>query len=158
MTTPVSLAKTVDSPHADDRAGDAGFRVALSLSADSLRSPGRARRCVRTTLTEWGISPDLVESASLIVTELAANAVEQPEAQMMLVIITRVRGRVVLTVIDSGRWREPLSASKAADDDEDGRGLALVEAISDEWGSYPLRGRTAVYAALSVSGGRRRAC
>ncbi|MFI0721662.1 ATP-binding protein [Streptomyces sp. NPDC021224] len=100
------------------------------------RSVGRARRELTGVLDEWGLS-ELTETAGLVLSELLTNAV----------VHTRIAGRGVQTRYartadgvrievhdaDADRRPEPRAATT---DDERGRGLALVAALTgpDGWG------------------------
>jgi len=149
--------KAVAVRRAADRRGDAGaYRQTRFLSAESTRAPVLARHHVARTLQQWSLDTELIADACLIVAEQAANAVQHSTGRTMLLIVTLSRGRVVLTVVDGGRWAGPLRVAQADDDAESGRGLALIDALADEWESYPLHGCTAVSAALRTAG--RRAC
>ncbi len=69
--------------------------------------------------------------------------------------LTSVMGRVH----EYGDRRMPLpgvigiiAAALAAIADEDGRGLTLVEALADRWGSLPVNGSKIVWFALATDG------
>jgi len=114
-----------------------------------------ARRLVRAVLDAWELSC-LADSAELVVSELVANAAEhaRPAAHRLhgatiRVGLTRVRtDRVRVTVTDLDR-RVP-KVRPAGDDQEHGRGLALVEAISEAWGVTPVRWGKHVWAELEA--------
>jgi len=99
--------------------------------ADADRAvPGRARVIVRAGLRYWGW-PALIESADVLVTELVTNALEHGIGDVGLrVYLTDTH--LVIEVRD-GSHEIPV-VREAALDDEDGRGLFLVRAISDAWG------------------------
>jgi anti-sigma regulatory factor (Ser/Thr protein kinase) len=96
-----------------------------------------ARLHARQLIWEWGIT-GLSESAELLVSELVTNAVQASRAMQR---ITPVRlwlltdkARVLILVWDaSPRAPERVHVSGDA---ESGRGLLLVETISDKWGWY----------------------
>lgn len=144
-----SQANGPDTAHAADRRGEGGRRQTLSLSAESLRSPATARHYTSNHLEKWAVPGDVIATAEHIVTELATNAVQHSRGQTFILIVTITAGRAVITVVDSGRY-QPLAPREAAPDDESSRGLALVEALADEWGHYAHRGRNAVYAAVRL--------
>jgi anti-sigma regulatory factor (Ser/Thr protein kinase) len=105
----------------------------------------RARRHVRQLLREWNLT-DSGETAELVVSELLTNAVH---ATCAAELIAPVRlwllsdlGNVLILVWDSSP--QPPVRIDAADDAENGRGLQLVEAISERWNWYvphDLRGK-----------------
>ncbi|WP_329312010.1 ATP-binding protein [Streptomyces sp. NBC_01262] len=98
------------------------------------RSVPAARELTRRTLTEWGIGTPRVDDIVLCVSELATNALLHgvPPGRGFRIHI-RLEGSAVLRIElhDSGDG-EPRIPVEAAD--ESGRGLLLVEALSDKWG------------------------
>ncbi|WP_249399929.1 ATP-binding protein [Streptomyces argyrophylli] len=95
-----------------------------------------ARRLVRHTLADWRL-PHLVDAAELIVSELSANAVEHARHASFRVTLQRGPGeRVRVAVIDKSTARPVMQAPDP--DAEGGRGLALVAALSCQWGTDSL--------------------
>jgi anti-sigma regulatory factor (Ser/Thr protein kinase) len=96
-------------------------------------APARARQALREA-TGDAMSPDDRWRAELIVTELVTNAVEHgPGGPVSLAIDTGgngVRGQVADP--GPGIHRHQLVARRPVD--EGGRGLFLVDALSDGWG------------------------
>ena len=107
------------------------MQVELAPSSDSARA---ARLAVTDLLQEMGRS-DLIDDATLIATELVANAVMHARTEMSLTVHPSGAG-VRVTVTDSSnimpRWT-PASTSATA-----GRGLLLVERLSSRWAFEPL--------------------
>ncbi len=96
----------------------------------TLIAPRDARHLVARTLEAWG-RVDLVDDASLAVTELATNAVVHAHSDFELTLTTR-DGVVRVAVRDSSRaepFVRPPSQSASS-----GRGMILVEAIGSQWG------------------------
>lgn len=99
-------------------------------------APGRARARVRETCTRWGVSDSVREAAEIVVTELVTNSVEH--ATSASVVEMEGRGPTLrVTVRDYGvgfripeadTWIAPPTSSPR------GRGLAMVAAVSREWG------------------------
>ncbi|MEU7044286.1 ATP-binding protein [Streptomyces varsoviensis] len=117
------------------------------------RSAGRARAALRQQLTDWKVPNEAAETAVLLLSELVANAVEHGKTSPGREIEARyeLRGGVLrVEVADAG---DGLPRPRpAAADDEDGRGLALVAAFSERWGTSFRRdgvGKT-VWAELEV--------
>lgn len=109
---------------------DAGAErhIDRELPADP-SSPGRARRLVRRAL--WDQEPELLDTVELLVSELVTNAVVH--AQTAAVVgISLFRDRVHVEVRDTST-DEP-RVRQATEEDESGRGLTLVEALSNAWG------------------------
>lgn len=95
-----------------------------------------ARLHTRHVLWDWGVS-GLIDSTELLVSEIITNAVhisrEMDRAAVRLWLLCD-RARVVVLVWDPSP-QPPLPADPRADA-ENGRGLLLVDAISERWGWY----------------------
>ncbi|MFE7117966.1 ATP-binding protein [Streptomyces sp. NPDC057654] len=104
------------------------------------KSVGRARAALREQLAIWGVTDEPAETAVLLLSELVTNAVEHAKASPGREIGTRFglyEGVLRLEVADAN---DDLPVPRpAADDDENGRGLALVSALADRWGTCPRR-------------------
>jgi anti-sigma regulatory factor (Ser/Thr protein kinase) len=110
----------------------------------------RVRRDIALALETWGL-PHLVFAGEQIVTELIANAVEHTDAATVGVSITRsAEGSVRIVVTDTSRTRPVLAAPSS--DDENGRGLLLVDALAHGWGSDLVHGGKRVWAELHMDG------
>jgi anti-sigma regulatory factor (Ser/Thr protein kinase) len=89
-----------------------------------------------------GVPTDVVETVALLVSELATNSVRHAAAGFTL-SIERSPDRIRVAVSDDG----PGSPEKRSPDpvEPSGRGLLIVEALSDVWGTAPTpdgRGKT----------------
>lgn len=104
-------------------------RLSEHFDAD-LRSAGGARRFVAATLRGWGCS-DLVDSVSLLVSELVTNAVVHAHSEVELVVHLQ-RDRVRVEVIDAAD--EVVHRRDASSEAQSGRGMALIEALATSWG------------------------
>ncbi|MFI8259821.1 MULTISPECIES: ATP-binding protein [unclassified Streptomyces] len=96
---------------------------------------GQIRRIVSAQLRHWQLDP-LIDRAALGVTELLSNVHRhaQPDKTCTVEIELRL-GRLTVSVYDSDP-RLPVLREAAADALETcGRGLALVEAVSEAWGA-----------------------
>lgn len=131
-------------PGADDpRVVD--LRAEAELPPDPSSASG-ARRFVRDVLDAWGI-PELEEPAILLTSELITNALLHARTPMKLRLYRRDGLLRVEVCDDSGR---PPVRRHYSDDASTGRGLALVEALADEWGVDPANGGKAVWFTLSL--------
>lgn len=113
-------------------------RAFLDLGA-VLTAPGCARAWSREILREWQLT-ELADTAELIVSELVTNSVTAPGGRGMPVIrlvLTLDRGELAILVRDD-KPGAPLPRN-AGRDDENGRGLQLVESLSDRSGWYPVQ-------------------
>ena len=100
------------------------------FEADASSVP-EAREFVRGRLRDWGVEHHLFDEASLVVTELAANAVLHAGSPYE-VRITQEGGVLRIEVADRDPGTpEPQPFSAVA---ESGRGIVLVSAISASWG------------------------
>ncbi|GGV78522.1 hypothetical protein GCM10010294_47600 [Streptomyces griseoloalbus] len=98
----------------------------------------QARRDIALALETWGL-PHLSFAAEQIVTELVANAVEHTDAATVGASITRTgEGSARIVVTDTSRTRPTPVVPPA--DAEHGRGLLLVEALANDWGSELVHG------------------
>jgi DNA-binding NarL/FixJ family response regulator len=113
-------------------------------------SAGRAREFVATRLREWKLD-QLVDSALVVVSELAANAVVHADSSVRIRLLLGPR-TLRIEVIDHGVGTpEPQPKSTT---EEHGRGLLLVSALSRAWGidHGPGDGKT-VWAEMELRGG-----
>jgi anti-sigma regulatory factor (Ser/Thr protein kinase) len=119
-----------------------GFRARLSTGP---AAAAEARRRVRAAIASWQIPVDQ-DAALLLTSELVTNAVRHEPGQAVMLVISCSRGRLRVDVHDTARtW--PAVADVPADA-ESGRGLLLVETLSDEWGFYRTAAGKAVYFTL----------
>jgi anti-sigma regulatory factor (Ser/Thr protein kinase) len=110
--------------------------------------------------TEWFLrhnqdapDDDLIELAILLISELVTNAHNAMAAQALRDMIDfSIRifdDRLLLEVIDSSDkvpvYKGPVDAAM-----ECGRGLGIVEDVSDDWGYFFYHGRKVVYAILPI--------
>lgn len=96
------------------------------------------RKLVRDALGVWQLD-NLADVAALIMSELIANAVRHTPCQSIRLVVGRPNAtRVRVGVVDRAPARLPV-LGQAGEDGESGRGLLLIDAISDRWG-YDLRG------------------
>ncbi|WP_420034444.1 ATP-binding protein [Streptomyces sp. cg28] len=92
------------------------------------------RRIVRAYLHRWELR-ELTDAAELAVTELLANVVRHVPGRSCGVLILRVTNGVRVEVTDTDpRLPEVQEPGRLA---EHGRGLMLVEALTDRWGTVP---------------------
>jgi signal transduction histidine kinase/serine phosphatase RsbU (regulator of sigma subunit)/DNA-binding response OmpR family regulator len=105
----------------------------LSMERDSGRpTVAEARQFVTDRLTDWQVPEAVTRDLTLITSELVTNALVHggPPVELRL---ERQGTRVVVEVKDDAPGSLP-SSRRPSDDDEHGRGLQIVEALSDEWG------------------------
>jgi anti-sigma regulatory factor (Ser/Thr protein kinase) len=108
-----------------------------------------ARHRVRDAIRSWQVPVDL-DAALLLTSELVTNAVRHEasqRAQAVVLAIACSRGRLRVYVHDTSRSLPTVAEVPA--DAETGRGLLLVETLSDEWGFYRTPAGKAVYFTLA---------
>jgi anti-sigma regulatory factor (Ser/Thr protein kinase) len=109
-----------------------GVRTAFHEVAGERAAVGEARRFLRRTLAEWDVDGELVDNATLCLSELVTNAVIHAQGGC-LVRIELFDHDLTVTVRDagpSGLAVVPLSDPLQVH----GRGLQLVEALASRWG------------------------
>jgi len=96
-----------------------------------------ARLHARQVLWEWGIG-NLGDSAELLVTELITNAVrasgEAGQDSAVRLWLLSDSAQILILVWDASP--RPPVLTDASDEAEHGRGLMLVDAVSEQWGWY----------------------
>ncbi|WP_308354900.1 ATP-binding protein [Streptomyces sp. Je 1-79] len=105
-------------------------------------SAGHMRRILRIFLTRWELD-HLTDAAELALTELVANVVRHVPGRSCTVLILREPHALRVEVADEVPG--PLYAKAAEPLAEGGRGLALVEAVTDRWGVEPSAGGKTVW-------------
>ncbi|HET7529754.1 MAG TPA: SpoIIE family protein phosphatase [Mycobacteriales bacterium] len=113
-------------------ARDAGDVVMIELPADAT-SPARARTIVADVLRQWQI-PELVDAATLLVSELVTNGVRHAGTGMRLVMTRQAAAQIRIAVTDNAPDAD-VRPRRRDDSAEGGRGLFLVEHLSTGWGS-----------------------
>lgn len=95
-----------------------------------------ARQIVRSVLIAWGLKDsEDVEDAMLVADELVSNAVRHGGGCLSLEVSARDEDVTVCAVDGSAvvpRRRDP--------DGDGGRGLGIIEALSEEWGVQDIPG------------------
>jgi anti-sigma regulatory factor (Ser/Thr protein kinase) len=112
-----------------------------------------ARLHARQLLWEWGLA-ELSDNAELLISELCTNALTASRA-MKLSLPIRLwllsdKARVMILVWD-GNPEAPVRMD-TSEEAESGRGLVLVEALSDEWNWYvsPEQSGKVVWCQISI--------
>ena len=132
-TNPPATENTLTDPAVD--------RIPLPPVADSVSS---ARRWLRDRLSGW--PPDASEAAVLALSELVTNVVLHARTAME-VVFEAWEGRMRVEVLDHSL---ALPVPKAyGPDASTGRGLRLVEALSDSWGVREAPGGKSVWFEMS---------
>jgi anti-sigma regulatory factor (Ser/Thr protein kinase) len=140
-----------DGQHPDgQRPDDQHPKAATLLLADDARAPGTARRFLRGLLGDWKVGDDVGDSAQLCLSELVTNAVIHAGTTSVLTV--RLDDEVLTVAV---RDRGGVRAEVRLGEDDDpfkvfGRGLQLVDALADRWGSEQDSSGTTSWFAISV--------
>jgi anti-sigma regulatory factor (Ser/Thr protein kinase) len=131
-------------------------RIAASPLDTGLACRG-AREFTGQILSGWGLR-ELAEDATVIVSELVTNALRHGLRDVgawpdqVELIWWRRAGQIICMVTDPGA-EPPVMVPQPDPFAEEGRGLHVVDALSDTWGWTRLGGcRKAVWAILPVPG------
>ena len=104
----------------------------------------------RQVLKEWHLD-DMTDVVQQLVSELVTNSVEHADTSGVEVLMVHAKGALRLDVSDDDVVSLPVRA-KAGVDDISGRGLAIVEALSDRWGVHIAGGAKTVWCELTELG------
>jgi hypothetical protein len=151
--SPVTRRPRVVRMPADWWDSPAAIGCPLARGPQSARA---ARRLTRNTLRDWGLGT-LAEDAETIVGEFVANAVTHAAdvaaegrrvgPDNLGLRLLRRTGEVICAVLDPSDVAPVLKTTGGTE--ESGRGLQMVDALSDVWGWSPVAGRgKAVWAIL----------
>ncbi|MEW2166118.1 ATP-binding protein [Streptomyces sp. NPDC007084] len=111
--------------------GHPGYSETLPREAESAAT---ARRLVRTALAVWGLE-DRTEDAMVVITELVSNAVDHGRLPHIRVIVSRpTENRVRIGVVDRSKTI-PMPRTDSNGDQIRGRGLLIVDSLTDRWGT-----------------------
>lgn len=112
-------------------------RVPLAASAESCRL---ARGTVRQLLDSAAVDADTRDTAMLLATELASNAIEHGGGPALLDACVRPDMVRIAVADPSPVLPEPRDAAEGFSDElsERGRGLLLVAALASRWGAEAL--------------------
>lgn len=133
--TAAGLPKAVPVPLVTADATTAEVRLAAVGE-----SAAYCRRLVRAALEAWSLAP-LTETLELLTDELVSNAVKHAGGDHYAVRLVRAPGRLRVEVRDLSRALPCLILGDL--EDENGRGLRVVDKLADRWGADLLsRGKS----------------
>ncbi|MFS8197485.1 ATP-binding protein [Streptomyces sp. CWNU-52B] len=116
-------------------------RMFTQLFSCTPRGARLARRLVANRMDVWGFAYDseVSESVTLVVAELAANAVQHGRVAgrdfRVRLLMRAGEGVVRVEVADGRTERLPVLREPGDGEREGGRGLLLVAALADRWGT-----------------------
>ena len=119
------------------------LREAFNLAACTT-SVAEARHRTLAWLFRSTVGQQAADAAALIVSELVTNAIVHSGSEFVSCVLRLGGGLLRIEVTDQGISSEEPTVRDPADDDVSGRGLLLVNAVSDRWGVSPAipAGRT----------------
>jgi DNA-binding NarL/FixJ family response regulator len=122
-------------------------RARIQLSGDR-QSPRRARDFVRDTCQAWNCE-SVMDTALLVVSELVTNVVLHAGTGAE-VRLTKIGPSLLIGVSDAGGGSPDVF--DASSDDEHGRGLVLISALSTAWGVDGDDHRKTIWAQVPIPG------
>ncbi|WP_084701342.1 ATP-binding protein [Cryptosporangium arvum] len=130
--------------HVDDR--PARVRRDCAVPADPSAS-ATARRFLQEAAADWDLSPDLTEVAQLVVSELVSNAVEH--AGTASTVALELTDETLKISVRDGSTTQPVPRPLDMVSFR-GRGLPLIDRVSQHWGILDHPDGKTVWATLSV--------
>lgn len=127
MTKPKMLPPLIVTAAADSSTGIAGNQRRFSARPASV---AKARRFAVEGIED----ADIASRVATVVSELATNAIRHAKSAFLLEVDSN-DGHVRVSVFDPST--DPPRQSIRAKGDPTGRGLMIVEALSDRWGFHP---------------------
>ncbi|WP_407561162.1 ATP-binding protein [Streptomyces sp. 184] len=130
----------------------------VAASGESFELPARAasvaeaRAHVRRLLGRWRLCDDVCGAAQLVISELVTNAVLHASGSRIVCRLALRPPGVRLEVRDQGGAYGVPIPTVAGPEDECGRGLGLVAAVSEAWGTEPSGAGFAVWATIGAPG------
>ncbi|WP_326559588.1 SpoIIE family protein phosphatase [Micromonospora sp. NBC_01796] len=132
--------------HALTPSRSAAFEVPAEPTA-----PGRVRQWLTTQLTTWQVAESVIGAAVLCTSELTTNALLHAGTAARVEIDLSPE-RLLVSVADQGT-RGTVTRARTDTLSSRGRGLGLIEQLSDAWGTDPtVRGSTVWFEILTAEG------
>lgn len=116
----------------DQAAAERRFRFELAAHPGS---PARARRLARARLAGWSVCEDTCDTAALVISELVTNAIVHTASGVVVCELYDGDDLVRIAVRDEGCAPGEPHPSPQRPEEEHGRGLFLVDALSHSWGA-----------------------
>lgn len=111
------------------------------------KSPSEARAFVAERLAEWGVEDD--GDVSLAVSELVTNGLLHARTPMTLSVSLEDDGKVVRIQVTDGSVAPPRGRRFTLESGT-GRGLRLLDSLSEEWGVVPREGGKTVWCRIRL--------
>jgi anti-sigma regulatory factor (Ser/Thr protein kinase) len=141
------LREQTDMPQPTTRTRPTGYPGYSETLLREPESAATARSLVRVALAAWDLDA-LADDGALIVSELVSNTVQHARRESIRLTVDRPGvARVRIGVVDFSKV--PPVPKEPDDEDEGGRGLALVNELADRWGTELLPWGKRVWAELA---------
>jgi serine/threonine-protein kinase RsbW len=126
--------------------------MSTMLVRHEVASASAVRRELALDLDLHGLDTDTIDAVTLVVSELVGNAVRHADIPEdgQLGIGWAVRPHEVFVAVEDPSSELPVRR-EAAPDALNGRGLAIVDALSSEWGVEPTETGKRVWAKVATS-------
>ncbi|MFH8987141.1 ATP-binding protein [Streptomyces sp. NPDC017940] len=136
----------------NERVGPGQYpRQSVTLVSEAAAVPV-ARQIVRKACAEWGMDQGAAETGTLLISEIVTNAVRHGHSHSVRVIAEQPRpDRLRVAVVDKSRRMPELRI--VGPDAIGGRGLLLIDALSDRWGADLLPWGKRVWAEVATKVG-----
>ncbi|MGW0841234.1 SpoIIE family protein phosphatase [Streptomyces sp. NPDC002787] len=125
----------------------AADRIASWELLEDPRAAGQAREYVREQLSVWDLD-DLTMTTELIASELIGNVVRHAKGPVQLRLL---RSASLICEVSDGSLTTP-RMRRASETDEGGRGLQLVSALSQRWGTRYTASGKCIWTEQALSG------
>ncbi|MFJ6743557.1 ATP-binding protein [Streptomyces sp. NPDC091279] len=99
-------------------------------------SPAQARRLARARLTGWSVCEDICDTAALVISELVTNALVHTASSSILCELRDGEDLVRIAVRDEGCAPGAHGPGQGRAEEEQGRGLLLIDAMCHAWGAH----------------------
>jgi anti-sigma regulatory factor (Ser/Thr protein kinase) len=114
------------------------------------REVSRVRHALATALSRWGVTDGATDVAVLLTSEIVTNAIRYGEPPLELHAV--LHGLELTVSIDDAGHGPVHAVDHVRWDSQGGRGLHLVEALSDRWGVRERQCGKQVWFALLLAG------
>ncbi|MEU6280564.1 ATP-binding protein [Streptomyces sp. NPDC047028] len=128
--------------------GAAERRFRFELAAHP-GSPAQARRLARARLTGWSVCADTCDTAALVISELVTNAIVHTASSRVVCELHDHDDTVRIAVHDEGCAPGQPRPAAQRPEEEQGRGLLLVDAVCESWGAQERGPGLLVWAELA---------
>lgn len=130
------------------RPGQQYPRQSITLASEAA-SVAAARQILREACTEWGLDQSAAETGALLMSELVTNAIRHGHLHSVQVIAEQpAPDRLRVAVVDKSRRMPEIHHAKP--EALGGRGLLLIDLLSDRWGTNLLPSGKRVWAEIVI--------